>query len=514
MELLCRICGEILQPDDDTGVCECEHCGSRQTYPLGYDDEQLDTYNRARRLRQKTDFEGAEKLFSQLCAEVPDEPDGFWELALCRSGIVYEDGIDTAVKVPVCRRASLTPVTEDVNYLTAIAYAIDEQKAVYCREAAALDVLRREFAERVGNGERYDVFICSADSDKSSTIASEIYEQLCAEGLSVFYAPKSLKDVRGRAGELYINAAINSAETLIIVCADAEEFAEHRMKSQWSRCASAAHKDERKLLLTCISDVAEGDIPEELSDYLVKDITRIGAVSEIIRLIRRRDGGEQPHSASERTAPEKLIRRMNIFLADEDFEAAEEYSGIILDVSPQCWQAHWARFLAYNGCCNSGDLLLEEVVESFAADYIEHFGYDFAEDEIFVSQFAQLLGDSPRKALEYAEGDEKLNLDTVYERFVNAVRDAVFAKEQENIDVEEKQELDAIRRRHDEEEERKAAAEQKKLDIRNRYITYSAVIFTVLIILCVKFHSVLAGALIVIMIVISVLVLGGLNRNE
>ena len=35
------------------------------------------------------------------------------------------------------------------------------------------------------------------------------------------------------------------------------------------------------------------------------------------------------------TAPEKLIRRMNIFLADEDFEAAEEYSDIILDAAPK-----------------------------------------------------------------------------------------------------------------------------------------------------------------------------------
>ena len=511
MELLCRICGEPIQPEDETGVCECECCGSRQTYPLIYGDSQLDMYNRARRLRQKTDFEGAEKLLSQLCGEVPDEPEGYWELALCRCGIVYEKTDETAVNKPVCRRASLTPVTEDVDYLTAIVYAAEEQKAVYCREAAAIDVLRREFAERVGNGKRYDVFMCSTESGKGSTIASEIYEQLCEEGFSVFYASKTLKGVRGKAGELYINAAISCAEALLIVCADAEDFAEHTMKSQWSRCASAAHKDSGKLLVTCISEVSEGDIPEELSDYPVKDIGKLGAVAEIIRLIRRKENG---HSASARTAPEKLIRRMNIFLADEDFEAAEEYCGLILDISPECWQAHWARFLAYNGCRNSGDLLLEEVVESFTDDYIEHFGYDFAEDEVFSGQLAQLLGDSPRKALKYAEDDEKLSLETVYERFVNAVRDAVFAREQEKIDVEEKQELDAIRRRHDEEEERKTAAQQKKQDIRSRFLTYATVIFTALIILFAKFHFVWAAVLIVIMIVVTVLVLGGLNRND
>ena len=330
MELLCRICGEILQPEDDTGVCECESCGSRQTYPKKYDSEELGIFNKARRLRQKTDFEGAEKLLSHLCAEADDEPEGFWELAMCRCGIGYEDN-GSAVKVPVCRRVSLTPLTEDVNFLTAVAYASDEQKAVYCREAAAIDVLRREYAERVGNGERYDVFICGGSSEKGRNIAAQIYDQLCAEGFIVFFAPKSIKEVSGRTGELYISAAVNSADTLLVVCTESDDFAELHMKRQWSRCASAVRKDGEKLLITCIIGVSEGDIPDELSDYPVMDMEKLGFVAEVIRLIRRKESG---HSVSARNAPEKLIRRMNIFLADEDFEAAEEYCGIILDASP------------------------------------------------------------------------------------------------------------------------------------------------------------------------------------
>lgn len=517
MELLCRICGEPLQPENDMGVCECENCGSRQTFPVNFSDEQLDIFNNARRLRQKTDFEGAERLLSKLSSECPDEPENYWELLLCRCGIVYEDSEGSPVKIPVCHRASLNAVGEDLNFLTAIAYAADEQKDVYCREAAAIDILRSEFAERVGNGERYDVFMCSADSEKGSTIASEIYEQLCKEGFSVFFAQRTVGDVRGKTAEIYINAAISSAETLIVVSSGADDFAEKHLKSLWSRGVSALHKDSRKLLITCISNVADGDIPHELAGYPVRDINRIGAVSEIIRLIRRKDsndGGESCGSASARTTPEKLIRRMNIFLADEDFEAAEEYCGIILDASPMCWQAHWGRFLAFNGCRNNGDLLLEEVVDSFADDYIVNFGFDFAEDEAFGRQLAQLLGEPPRKALEYAQDEEKVKLTTVYERFVNAVRDAVFAKEQEKIDGEEKLELENIRRQHEEDEERRNAAQQKKQDIRNRFLAYAAVIFTVLIVLFVKFHFIWAAVLIIIMIVITVLVLGGLSSRD
>ena len=97
---------------------------------------------------------------------------------------------------------------------------------------------------------------------------------------------------------------------------------------------------------------------------------------------------------------------------------------------------------------------------------------------------------------------------------MNAVRDAVFANEQEKIDAREKQELEDIRRKHDEEKEREIAAQKKKQDIRSRFLAYAEVIFTVLIILFVKFRFVWAAVLIVIMIFVTVLVLGGLNRND
>ena len=153
-------------------------------------------------------------------------------------------------------------------------------------------------------------------------------------------------------------------------------------------------------------------------------------------------------------------------------------------------------------------------MDSFADDYILNFGFDFAEDEAFGRQLAQLLGEPPRKALEYAQDEEKVKLTTVYERFVNAVRDAVFAKEQEKIDGEEKLELENIRRQHEEDEERRNVAQQKKQDIRNRFLAYAAVIFTVLIVFFVKFHFIWAAVLIIIMIVITVLVLGGLSSRD
>lgn len=512
MELFCRMCGELIQPDDESGVCDCEHCGSRQTFPLNYRGIKLDTYNKACRLRIKTDFEGAEKLLKQLCAEVPDESEGFWELVLCRNGIVYEADDSTSLRKPVCQRTSFIPVKRDENFVRAAELANEERAAVYQREAAAVEMLRSENVQQKGDGKRYDILICSADNEKDSNAAAEICEQLNAEGYSVYLSaqPTDTEDISVR--EYIFNAALNSAQALIIVCRNPESFAAAPLKGEWSRCVSAVHKDGGKQLLTCISDMDSGDVPDELSAYHIMEMGGIGFMAELIRFIRK--NSSEGNSVSSKTAPETLIRRMKIFLADEDFEAAEEYCDLILDASPRCWQAHWARFLIYNGCRSSGDLLLEEVVESFARDYIEQFGFDFSEDDAFERQLASILGDMPAKAIEYADGEDKLKLTTNYERFVNAVRDAVFAREQENIDDEEKLELDAIRRRHDKEEQKKAADEKKRQDIRTRYLTYAAVIFTVLIIVFVKFKSVWAAVLIIIMIIVTVLVMGGLSKRD
>ena len=44
----------------------------------------------ARYNRVKTDFEGAEKLFTRLSEEIPNESEGFWGVLMCRCGLEYE----------------------------------------------------------------------------------------------------------------------------------------------------------------------------------------------------------------------------------------------------------------------------------------------------------------------------------------------------------------------------------------------------------------------------------------
>lgn len=525
MGYVCKMCGKLLPDTEGSGICECEFCGSRQTVPKLYKDKYAEIYNRACGLRFKTDFEGAEKLFSQLCEEFPEEPEGYWERVLCRCGILYEDEPVSGLKVPVCHRAYGVELADDKDCCAALSLSDAEQSTVYRREASALEMLRRDMLERVGTGESYDVYICCRIADEQgnmtadSIIAEEMFRQLSQEGMRVFYAPETLGDMTEKDSETYINAAIRRSSVLIVISAGAESFASPHFKSEWGRCAAAARTNADKLIAVCIKDTDKGEVPAELADNMIMEASEMSFLAELIRTVRRHIGGDDTgfaeHSAAARSAPEKLIRRMNIFLADEDFEAAEEYSDMILDAAPECWQAHYAKFLAFNGCRSGNDLLLEEVVRSFADDYILRYGYDFSDNDLFEKQLVSMLGESLSKAVEYADGDDKLVITTVYERFVSAVRDAVFAREQEKIDGEEKQELDELRRRHEKEENEKQADFRKRIMIRKRFLTYMGIISGILLVLAAAYRSGWAVAGIVLIAVLTLFVLAGLgNKNE
>ena len=331
--------------------------------------------------------------------------------------------------------------------------------------------------------------------------------------MKVFYAPVTLTDIPESEYEPYVNAAIGNSSALLAVGCKAENFAVPKFRSEWSRCGAAIKRGESRLLYVCIKNTDPRDLPTELREYPVKDVTRMGFLTEVIRSINALgdSSGSRPRSIAKKT-PEKLIRRMKIFLADEDFDAAEEYSGLILDADPYCWQAHFARFLADNGCRSTDDLMLEEMVGSFADDYIERFGFDFTDDDIYRAQLSDMLGSSLRSALRFAEGEDSVRLTTLYERFVSAVRDSIFVREQEQIDSEEQAEMEKLRQLHAEEETERESRKRKKQVIKARFLGYMAVIAAVLLVLAIKFHFKFAIVLIAVLVVLMILVFAGLEK--
>lgn len=359
-----------------------------------------------------------------------------------------------------------------------------------------------------------DVFICCRLTDENGRatpereIADEIYDQLTIEGINVYYEPVAVRENAGAQADT--ETVVKDAGIYIVIAAAEESFYAEPFRSLWIRCAAEVRRNAEKTIITCVKGIGSQQIPQELLDNMVRDITRIDFLTELIRSVKKLTEGSDEVGLS--TPPDKLLKRIEGFLAAEDFEAAGEYCRLITEASPQNWQAYYYAFLADRGLRSENDLFLEDVVDGFACEYAESYGADVSDDEYFRSTFADLLGNHMRRALEYSSGDDRVRLATVYERFVSAVQDAVFAIEQEEIDGEEKKELEKLRIKHEHEQSERAAVKLKKQRIRTRFLTYMSVILTVLTVLAVRFGFKWAIVLIVVAAAVTVLGIAGLEK--
>ena len=521
VDYICKMCGEIISIADDTGVCECEHCGSRQTVPTEYSDEYAELHNKACKLLLNNDIYSAEKLFRELSEKVPDESEAYWGIVLCCCGVKYTDDPVTGMKAPFITRQCPTDIDSCQEYIKALRYATEEQSRFYRREAAAIEMLRRDMIERVESGESYDIFICCREYDKNndiskeSIIASQIYEQLKKEGLKTFFAPETVKNIPENGREPYINSASLNSEILLIICTDNSSFDSAEFKKEWNKCASLAKKHSEKRLFVCIGEKYKRSIPKELSSFPTKDITNIGFLTELLRSIRNNEDKKVViHSSKKvKSSPDKLIERVQKFLESEDFESAKEYSEMITEALPYCWQAHFMSFLAENGCRNSSDMMLEEFICGFASDYIERYGFDVPSEYVFRERLNDMLGESFEKAMECAEGDDKLKMATIYERFLSAVRDTVFAYEQENIAAEEKEELNEMRSLHIKEEQEKRAAERGRRKLmKKRIFAATVVLVAILSFVAIRFNYKWASVMVIITLITAAIFISELDK--
>ncbi len=81
------MCGGELGITEETSVCECEYCGSKQTIPTVDDEKIMKLYDRANRLRMANEFDKAAGVYESIIAESDTEAEAYWGLLLCKFGI-------------------------------------------------------------------------------------------------------------------------------------------------------------------------------------------------------------------------------------------------------------------------------------------------------------------------------------------------------------------------------------------------------------------------------------------
>lgn len=372
MIIKCKMCGGDLDFEPGSTVCECEYCGSKQTIPSADNEKKTNLFNRANRLRMNSEFDKASAVYEQIVAEFPEEAEAYWGLCLCAYGIEYVDDPATGSKIPTCHRTLPTSIMEDSNFEQACDYADPVARKVYREEAKTIDRIQKDILSIAQSETPYDVFICYKETaedgsrTEDSVLAQDVYEALTAKGLKVFFSRITLEDKLGTQYEPYIYAALSSAKVMLAFGTTYEYYDAVWVKNEWSRFLGMMKADKRKVLIPCFKGLDAYDMPKEFRGLQAQNMAKLGWMQDLVRGVEKLCGkGETATTMVQKTVVQEvqesgkadnLMKRVYLYLEDEDFEKASEYIDKVLDVDAEYAPAYVAQILVARELTEEADL--------------------------------------------------------------------------------------------------------------------------------------------------------------
>ncbi len=368
----CKMCGGDLNLVEDSSVCECEYCGTKQTVPKLDDEKKLKLFERANRLRTACEFDKAAGVYETIIADFDQEAEAYWGLILCKFGIEYVDDPATGNKIPTCHRSSFDSLMDDPNFDMVMECADPIARRVYRDEAKAIEELRKRIIEVSSKEEPYDVFISYKELDENgertldSVIAQDIYTELTDKGYRVFFSRISLESKLGVEYEPYIFAALNSAKVMLVVGTDYDYFNAVWVKNEWSRFLALIASGQKKTLIPVFKGIDAYDMPKEFNKLAAQDMGKVGAMQDLVRGVEKILGGkkqEEKQVLQQSFVPSggpnaiALLDRGNMALEDGDWEKANSLFDQVLNMDARNAEAYLGLALASEACSNPEQLI-------------------------------------------------------------------------------------------------------------------------------------------------------------
>ena len=266
---ICFNCGGNLI--ERNGRTVCAYCGTYM--PKNISNEETILLTSASQKLRLADFSEAEQEFDDLIRRHPNNAYGYWGRLLARYGIKYEEDYDGS-RIPTCYAASIESVYESSDYQKAMAYADEENRAVFRGHAAYIERVRKEWVEKASKEPPYDIFISYKDSDGENGLArtddsvamQELYFHLRERGYRVFFSRESLRDKAGEKYEPYIYGALSTAKIMLVYGSRPEYIRATWVKNEWTRYLK--HMREGKKKQGSLLVVYKGFNPSELPGVL------------------------------------------------------------------------------------------------------------------------------------------------------------------------------------------------------------------------------------------------------
>ncbi len=353
--LKCKMCGGELQITEDTSVCECEYCGSKQTIPTVDDEKLMKLYDLANRLRMSNEFDKAAGVYESIIEQSDTQAEAYWGLLLCKYGIEYVDDPASGNKIPTCHRSSFDSILDDQDFEMVMENSDTLAKTVYRENAKQIDEIREKIIEVSGKEEPYDIFICyketaeNGDRTVDSVMAQDVYDALTGKGYRVFFSRISLEDKIGTEYEPYIFAALNSAKIMLAFGTSYDYYNAVWVKNEWSRYLKLMAKDKDKHLIPCYKDIDAYDMPKEFKHLQAQDMGKIGALQDLLRGIDKILGNNYENRIKNLPVAGNVstfLERGDIALEDKEWEKGSQFFEDALNCDAKCAEAYLGKMMA------------------------------------------------------------------------------------------------------------------------------------------------------------------------
>ena len=355
----CKMCGGNLQIEKGTTTCRCIYCDTLQTIAAVDDNKKTELFNRANTLRMNREFDRAAGVYESIIKDCPEEAEAYWGMVLCKYGILYVDDPGTGKKIPTCNRTSYVSIFDDADYKLTEKFSDPSALSVYRQEAQKIDDIQKGILNIVRLEAPYDIFISYKEKDhgertEDSVLGQEIYEELTARGYRVFFSMISLEGKLGTEYEPYIYAALNSSKVMLALGTTPEHYNAVWVKNEWSRYLTLMEKDRNKTLIAVFKGMTPSDLPVELQGIQGQDMSKIGAMQDLLRGIDKILGKDRMHLNLQDEDKyvntgyvniQSLLQRGKIALEDRDWNKAESFYEQVLNNDAENGDAYIGKML-------------------------------------------------------------------------------------------------------------------------------------------------------------------------
>lgn len=406
----CKECGGRNEVETGSTYMTCAYCGKQITLPTIQDEERARLFNRANYFRRQGEFDKAISAFTGIVNQDGKDPEATWGLVLAKYGIEYVEDPRSGERIPTCNRVSNNSILTDSDYLATLDNSKDEYtRSLYVKEAERIDKIQKGILAIAKLEEPFDVFICYKESTgggsrtEDSVLAQDIYDKLTKEGLRVFFSRITLEDKLGQQYEPYIFAALNSAKVMLVVATDPTNVSSVWVKNEWSRFLSIMQSDHDKVLIPCYKKMDVYDLPEELNVYQSQDMSKIGAMQDLVRGVNKICSKAKKAVSYHKSSQENVVAMLDrgfISLRDADFSKADQLFEQVLNLNPHEANAYLGKLMVERKVCVDENLKAQTNLLARSVSF-QH-AMEFADNDLKqrLSTYEKAVEDNVRSRLE------------------------------------------------------------------------------------------------------------------